>query len=131
MRSDGSYSNEFEAAWDLSRRTIDRQPDADKIAALIGAGRCVVVVRYPMYCGFTDAYIGMGAAHCSDFIDRDNAEYAAGILRAGLDEGDDHSYEVLPKLAAAAPASRTCASCHKLLASAGEFCTACNDEVPF
>lgn len=100
MRSDGSYSNEFEAAWDLSRRTIDRQPDADKIAALIGAGRCVVVVRYPMYCGFTDAYIGMGAAHCSDFIDRDNAEYAAGILRAGLDEGDDHSYEVLPKLPA-------------------------------
>jgi hypothetical protein len=100
MHIDGSYSNEFEAAWDSSRRNVDRQPDADKIVALIGAGRCVVVARYPMYCPHTDAFIGMGAAHCSDFIDRDNAEYAAGILRAGLDEGDDHSYEVLPKLPA-------------------------------
>ena len=49
--------NELQAAFEVSSLTTDRQPDAEKIAALIGAGRCVVVARYPMYCRFTDAYI--------------------------------------------------------------------------
>ena len=89
--------NELQAAYEVSQLTTDRQPDAEKIAALIGAGRFVVVGRYPMYCRYTDAFIGMGTSYNSDHADRWAADGVCEILVEGLECGD-YDYEVLPKL---------------------------------
>lgn len=50
------FSNEFEAACDLSKREMARD-DKGKIARLVSEGRHVVYLAGPVYCGFTDALI--------------------------------------------------------------------------
>lgn len=67
MNLDGSYSNEFEAAFDLSRREYDPADELDKIMALTDEGKYVVVYVMEICCKFTDALINtesrVGSVH--------------------------------------------------------------------
>lgn len=58
MDLDGSYSNEFEAAYDLSRREYDPADELDMILGHVEAGKYVVVVEHEVCCKFTDALLG-------------------------------------------------------------------------
>ena len=58
MRSDGSYSNEWEAAFDLSRLEFDSGMGHLRDVANARA-RWVVAVGRPAHCRFTDAVIDM------------------------------------------------------------------------
>jgi hypothetical protein len=58
MDLDGSYSNEFEAAYDLSRREYDPADELDLIMGHVDAGKYVVVVEHEVCCKFTDALLG-------------------------------------------------------------------------
>ena len=66
MTNDGSYSNEFEAAYDLSRREMPRD-DKGKIARLTAAGRFVVYVSSEAHCPFTDASLGERRHYVEDY----------------------------------------------------------------
>lgn len=77
----GCYGNEFQAAFDLSRR--EREPDDErKIDDLVKAGRFVVYWSTEDFCRFTDASLGERRTYVADF-----ATYA-GALSEATDE--DH-----------------------------------------
>ena len=59
MNLDGSYSNEFEAAYDLSRMEYDPADELDLILGHVDAGKYVVVAQVEVCCKFTDALLGV------------------------------------------------------------------------
>jgi hypothetical protein len=59
MNYDGSYSNEFEAAYDLSRMEYDAADELDLIMGHVEAGKYVVVAEVEVCCKFTDALLGV------------------------------------------------------------------------
>lgn len=59
MFPDGSYSNEFEAAYDLSRMEYDPADELDLILGHVEAGKYVVVTEVEVCCKFTDALLGV------------------------------------------------------------------------
>jgi hypothetical protein len=59
MNYDGSYSNEFEAAYDLSRMEYDPADELDLIMGHVEAGKYVVVIKLEVCCKFTDALLAV------------------------------------------------------------------------
>jgi len=81
---------EFQVALTLSQ--ID-SPNDDRqiIAALVKAGRFVIVAEFPRYCHLTDALIGSGKMMVSDHATREEA-----LAAMPADEEELYHY-VLPK----------------------------------
>jgi len=96
MNLDGSFSNESEAAFDLSRRETNLNPDGDRIAALIAEGRFVVTHNYITYCRLTDAALGEAARYAGDYATREEAVAAQAAIHAEKEEGDETWATVLP-----------------------------------
>lgn len=66
------YDNEFQAAYDLSRRER-KADDKAKINALVKAGRFVVYSSTEDYCRFTDALLGERQTFVADFASYEEA----------------------------------------------------------
>jgi hypothetical protein len=89
MNLDGSYSNEFEAAFDLSRMEYDPADELDLILGHVEAGKYVVVFQHEACCPFTDALLGVEHRVGSVHDTRAEAEAACG-------EEDDALYIMGP-----------------------------------
>ena len=108
MMGDG-YRNEHQRQHAASgiafRASQDSNPDHDRIARLLAAGKHVAVRYTPAYCRSTDAYIGEVR---SLFCYADTHEAVLSDIkyrfRDGLDANDEDRLEILPALPAPAPA---------------------------
>lgn len=93
----GNYSNEFEAAYDLSRRELHLIPDDSvRIREAIEAGLSVVVHFVSQYCVFTDASLGM-----KKYLVSSHETYEAALAALPKQDegfgGDDDYYEIQPR----------------------------------
>jgi len=90
------YSNEYARASADARHQLDTNPDFEKIAGLIEAGRFVVVSKYPAY-GPMDEVLAMVTNYHADFATREEADSVADaqVLRDG--EQSEGEWDVLPR----------------------------------
>lgn len=93
MDANGNYSNEFEAAFDCSRRTQEYPRQQAKVDALVAIGRFVLSLHYTVYCNFTDALLGMAVVFVSDHGELAEAEAAQAALNGG-DDDPEHYYQI-------------------------------------
>jgi hypothetical protein len=90
-------TNEFQRAFAVSQMTTPRRNDRSKAAALVRAGKFVVLHCYPVYCRATDAVLGEACAIVS--VANTYEEAVGKVLNAGEPDPEDR-YEVLPAPAA-------------------------------
>jgi hypothetical protein len=89
----GCFDNEFQAAYDLSRRTQEYPRDQAKAAAIAAAGRFAVVLYYFEYCRHTDAVLGQAAKLIADYATEAEAE--AALALKGENDDPEHYYAVV------------------------------------
>lgn len=93
MNLDGSYSNEFEAAYDLSRIEYDPADELDLILGHVEAGKYVVVVELEVCCKFTDALLGVEQRIAGVHDTKEAAQAEANELGAYVMGPDDRTPE--------------------------------------
>ena len=94
MNLDGSYSNEFEAAFDLSRRETTIQNDSAKIHQARLDGKFVVVSEHEVCCKFTDGLLGYAVVIDGIF----DTEAEAKVLSDKLGHSDGAGGGIAPPI---------------------------------
>jgi hypothetical protein len=95
-------ASEFENCFSEARSVASRHNSEgqSKIAALVAAGRFVVVCGYPHHCKATDAFAGTIAQRRSDHASRAEADAVLGALFESGEFDPDCNYYVAPRLPA-------------------------------
>jgi hypothetical protein len=75
------YRNEFQAAYDLSK--LCRKTD-ERITHALDQNKHVVVFQFEEYCGYTDAFMGVGQSLHQAFDDWYDADFACRQLNEEL-----------------------------------------------
>jgi hypothetical protein len=89
----GCFSNESQAAFSLSQRTLEYPQERKRVADLVAQGRHVVVFHYTVTCPHTDAVVGQATQYIADYATFTEAQ-ADHFIHAGDDYDPDFYYEV-------------------------------------
>lgn len=97
MELNGDYSNEFEAAYELSRIGLPAD-DRAEIARLLATGHYIVTASHPVYCKFTDALIGERVTLVSFHATRVDADSMGAHYADMWGTDSDLRVDVLPRV---------------------------------